>query len=96
VAEAPKNTGVMLLGKCVGGDTEMQSKLSRFPNLVHAPAQHGDGVRTHMKGILVDDIANSAKAAGLVDLIDKECAKHKCDAHELLDAISFARKHGAI
>lgn len=84
------------LGMCVGGDQEMARKLARYPNLVHAPGQWGEGIRTHMKGVLVDDIAKGAKGAGLIAAIDRECEKRGVDIHELLDAIRFARDNGAL
>lgn len=65
-------------------------RLDRFPNLTYAPAQHGEGVRTHLKGVLVDDIALSAKGSGLLAKIEIEAAKHGVDIEELLDAIRYA------
>ena len=83
-------------GRCVGGDVEMAGKLSRFPNLVHAPSLKDGKVHTHLCGKTVEEIAESAQACGLVAAIDAECAAHGTDIHELLDAIRFARDCGLV
>lgn len=79
--------------KVEGGDVEMARKLSRFPSLVHAPDQHGEGIRTHLKGVSVETIARSAVGAGLYKALDSEATKHGIDLHELCDALRFAREH---
>jgi hypothetical protein len=91
-APAPKpELSHVFAASCVGGDAEMAKRLSRFPSLVHAPDQHGEGIRTHMKGASVEAIAKSATAAGLYKALDNEAAKHGVDLHELCDALRFAR-----
>lgn len=83
----------LMSATCEGGDVDMARKLARFPNLVHAPAQHGEGIRTHLKGKCVKEIAASAAAAGLYKALDAEASKHGVDLHELCDALRFAREH---
>ena len=74
----------------------MAKNLSRFPNLCHAPAQHGEGIRTHMKGVHVDAIALTAKQTGLVKLLDEVAISLDVDLDELCDALRWARKEKAI
>ena len=95
-APAPSDPVHEFKAVCVGGDVEMAKNLSRFPNLCHAPAQHGEGIRTHMKGVHVDAIALTAKQTGLVKLLDEVAISLDVDLDELCDAIRWARKEKAI
>ena len=69
--------------------------LSRYPNLVYAPAQWGDGVRTHLKGVSVEFIAESSKGEdgsnSLVAQLDDFAKLHDISFDELLDALRYAR-----
>jgi hypothetical protein len=79
-------------GRCVGGDVD----LSRYPNLVYAPLQHGEGVRTASNGVPVVVIAGLADQGGLVELLDGLTAVHGATFGEVLDALDYARANGMI
>lgn len=79
-----------LKGTCVGGDGP---DLSRYPSLVFAPQQHGPGVRTHLRGASVEEIATYANINGTMNALDQMCAAHKITLEELLDALRYARDH---
>jgi hypothetical protein len=72
-----------------GRDWHTGPNLSRYPNLTYSPSQRGEGVRTHVKGVPVDEIHASAVASGVADALVAECEKHGVDIHELCDAIRY-------
>jgi hypothetical protein len=93
-AAEPQEEGVRFVANVVGGDQAMLARLARYPNLVHAPQQWGEGIRTHLKGALVEQLAKELKAGPLLERLMEECEKRGLDMGELCDAIRFARDTG--
>lgn len=78
-----------LQGSCVGG---VGPDLSKYPNLVVAPAQHGEGVRCASNGARVEDVAHSV----LYNPIVIASGDHNVSVHEALDALQYCRANGLI
>lgn len=81
-------------GHCTGGD---DLNLGRYPNLTYAPAQWGDGVRTHLAGKSVEDIAeHMTRYETAICSLDEHCAELGVTFDELLDALRYARANKLI
>ena len=76
-------------GSCVGGNGP---DLSRYPNLVHAVQQWGEGIRCHSNGAPIEPIATLA----LAQPIAMVAASHSVSVDEACDAFRYAKANGLV
>jgi hypothetical protein len=70
--------------------------LHAYPGLVHAPQQHGEGIRFAHDGRPVEDVASQGLAEDVSDSIDRIAASLGVPFGDVCDALKYLRDAGAI
>lgn len=68
-------------------------RLDGFPLLVHAPGQHGPGIRTEDNGTPVEDLCLAAAENPNLDAV---AARFGTTVNHLLQALDYAAKAGFV